>query len=199
MNTKYVTLVVLTLVCLTALVVLVGREGLQEQNISMVKWDKKPCPKGVITVLDKGRLCNQIFEYVSVWALARRHDLLPFVPNTIHNKLRGLFAHLSIPPLSELIDSSGDCPKLNKNSLNRASSDDLFDVDDRALRTNESEDPFVLRLIVPVLDEVKEEFKYRPEIVTVAQTRLRWSRSRLEADHRSREVTSWRQIIAVER
>nr|CAD7601160.1 unnamed protein product [Timema genevievae] len=173
----------------------VGREGLQEENIYMVKWDKKPCPKGVITVLDKGRLCNQIFEYVSVWALARRHGLLPFVPNTIHNKLRGLFAHLSIPPLSELIDSSGDCPKLNKNSLNRASSDDLFDVDDRALRTNESEDPFVLReyivlirLIVPMLDEVKEEFQYRPEIVTVAQKRLRWSRYRLEADHGSRET-----------
>nr|CAD7415667.1 unnamed protein product [Timema cristinae] len=205
MNTKCVTLVVLTLVCLITLVVLVGRERFQEQNISLVKRDKKPCPKGVITVLDHGRLCNQIFEYVSVWVLARRHGLLPFVPNTIHDKLRGLFAHLSIPPLSQLIDSSGDCPKLNKNSLNRASSQDLFDVDDRAIRTNESEDPFVLReyivlirFIVPILDEVKEEFKYHPEIVTVAQTRLRWSRSRLEADHGSREVTSWRKM-SVER
>nr|CAD7418712.1 unnamed protein product [Timema poppensis] len=195
MNAKCATLVVLTLVCLITLVVIVGRERFQEQNISLVKRDKKPCPKGVITVLDHGRLCNQIFEYVSVWVLARRHGLLPFVPNTIHDKLRGLFAHLSIPPLSQLIDSSGGCPKLNKNSLNRASSQDLFDVDDRAIRTNESEDPFVLReyivlirFIVPILDEVKEEFRYRPEIVTVAQTRLRWSRSRLEADHGSRET-----------
>nr|CAD7268441.1 unnamed protein product [Timema shepardi] len=195
MNAKCATLGVLTLVCLITLVVLVGRERFQEQNIFLVKRDKKPCPKGVITVLDHGRLCNQIFEYVSVWVLARRHGLLPFVPNTIHDKLRGLFAHLSIPPLSQLTDSSGDCPKLNKNSLNTASSQDLFDVDDRAIRTNESEDPFVLReyivlirFIVPILDEVKEEFKYRPEIVAVAQTRLRRSRSRLEADHGSRET-----------
>lgn len=51
-------------------------------------WQRKRCPQdGVVTVMQGGRLGNQLWEYASVWALARRTGLEPYVPRCIKHRL----------------------------------------------------------------------------------------------------------------
>nr|CAD7437445.1 unnamed protein product [Timema bartmani] len=64
---------------------------------------KPTCPKGVVTVVDGGRLCNKILEYVSVWSLSRSYGLVPYVPDSIHSALRNVFTQLRIPPFLSCI------------------------------------------------------------------------------------------------
>ncbi|XP_077294470.1 galactoside 2-alpha-L-fucosyltransferase SEC1-like [Arctopsyche grandis] len=65
------------------------------------------CPRdGIVTVAQGGRLGNQIWEYASVWALARRTGLEAYVPRCISKSLGDAFEKLSIPPLAYV----GHCP-----------------------------------------------------------------------------------------
>ena len=64
------------------------------------KWEY-PCPKyGIVSAIQGGRLGNQIWEYASVWATARRTGLEPFMPHCILKTLEEYFENLSIPPLN---------------------------------------------------------------------------------------------------
>ncbi|CAG2054035.1 unnamed protein product [Timema podura] len=157
--------------------------------------DKPVCPKGVITVIDGGRLCNKIFEYVSVWAISRSYGLVPYVPNVILYVLRRLFTHLSIPPISKLVESLGNCSKINHNTLNKPNND-VTHLEVTARKTSGSEYPFVLRKyiilvdsIVPLVGELKEEFKYQPVYINIAQARLQRARAIMNDKHGNREVT----------
>ncbi|XP_067002475.1 galactoside 2-alpha-L-fucosyltransferase SEC1-like [Anabrus simplex] len=61
---------------------------------------RQHCPKdGIVTVSQGGRLGNQMWEYASVWAVARRTGLEPYVPRCIRKVLDEVFDDLSIPPL----------------------------------------------------------------------------------------------------
>lgn len=65
------------------------------------EWRNNPCPKyGIVSAVQGGRLGNQIWEYASVWATARRTGLEPFMPRCILKTLEEHFENLSIPPLS---------------------------------------------------------------------------------------------------
>lgn len=51
-------------------------------------WQRQRCPQdGIVTVQQGGRLGNQVWEYASVWALARRTGLEPYVPRCIRQRL----------------------------------------------------------------------------------------------------------------
>lgn len=64
---------------------------------------RNPCPKyGIVTAAQGGRLGNQIWEYASVWATARRTGLEPYMPRCILKTLEEHFDNLSIPPLSSI-------------------------------------------------------------------------------------------------
>jgi len=70
-------------------------------RIPKLEWRNNPCPKyGIVSVVQGGRLGNQIWEYASVWATARRTGLEPFMPRCILKTLEEHFENLSIPPLS---------------------------------------------------------------------------------------------------
>ncbi|XP_017772297.1 PREDICTED: galactoside 2-alpha-L-fucosyltransferase 2-like isoform X2 [Nicrophorus vespilloides] len=70
-------------------------------------WKRLRCPRyGIVTIMQGGRLGNQMWEYASVWALARRTGLEPYVPRCIHVKLEQIFEQLSVPNYEEI----GDCP-----------------------------------------------------------------------------------------
>lgn len=61
------------------------------------RW-RRHCPKdGIVTVAQGGRLGNQMWEYASVWAVARRTGLEPYVPRCLRRVLDEVFADLSVP------------------------------------------------------------------------------------------------------
>ncbi|XP_043483033.1 galactoside alpha-(1,2)-fucosyltransferase 2-like [Leptopilina heterotoma] len=75
--------------------------NLRPSKISL--QNKTPCPKyGIVSAVQGGRLGNQIWEYASVWATARRTGLEPYVPRCILKTLEEHFEKLSIPPLSNI-------------------------------------------------------------------------------------------------
>ncbi|KAJ9576431.1 hypothetical protein L9F63_006644, partial [Diploptera punctata] len=70
-----------------------------------VKW-KHRCPdKHVITVVQGGRLGNQLWEYASVWAVAKATNREAFVPSCMIDRLSYIFKNVTrIPPLKYIED-----------------------------------------------------------------------------------------------
>ena len=61
------------------------------------------CPtKPIVTVKQLGRLGNQIWEYISVWAVAKNTGREPYIPSCLIRNLEKIFPHLPVPPLSYL-------------------------------------------------------------------------------------------------
>ena len=61
------------------------------------------CPqKPIVTVKQMGRLGNQMYEYISVWALANMTGREPYVPSCMIQELGKIFRNLPVPPLSYL-------------------------------------------------------------------------------------------------
>lgn len=89
------------------------------KNIKIPPEWRNPCPKyGIVSVAQGGRLGNQIWEYASVWATARRTGLEPFMPRCILKTLQEHFENLSIPPLSYIGRCTLDVSKM-VNSLSQ--------------------------------------------------------------------------------
>nr|CAD7398458.1 unnamed protein product [Timema cristinae] len=182
------------MVCSISLFTLVNIKRQNEINTIFLHEDKPTYRKGVVTVIDGGRLCNKIFEYVSVWALSRSYGLVPYVPDSIHSVLKDVFTHLRIPPWSELHNSLDSCLNLNSTTLNTT----IYDVSnlEKTLRNmNESEEPFILRQymvlvdsIVPLVGELKKEYKYQPVYIHKAQDRLQHARAIMNDEHGNRET-----------
>ncbi|KAJ8888817.1 hypothetical protein PR048_008311 [Dryococelus australis] len=60
----------------------------------------RPCPtKGAVTVQVAGRLGNQMWQYATTWATARKTGLEPFVPRSLRRTLDKIFRDLSVPPV----------------------------------------------------------------------------------------------------
>jgi galactoside 2-L-fucosyltransferase 1/2 len=61
------------------------------------------CPqKPIVTVEELGRLGNQMYEYISVWAVAKKTGHEPYVPSCLIQELGKIFQNLTVPPLSYL-------------------------------------------------------------------------------------------------
>lgn len=66
-------------------------------------WRRLRCPQyGIVTIVQGGRLGNQMWEYASAWAVARRTGLEAYVPRCVRLKLEQLFEALSVPSFEEI-------------------------------------------------------------------------------------------------
>lgn len=83
-------------------------QSLCTTNIKHKKlWKRGHCPQyGIVTIMQGGRLGNQMWEYASVWAMARRTGLEPYIPRCIRLQLDRVFDSLSVPTFEEI----GHCP-----------------------------------------------------------------------------------------
>ncbi|XP_060526483.1 galactoside 2-alpha-L-fucosyltransferase Sec1-like [Cylas formicarius] len=79
-------------------------QSLCMNNIKRRKvWRLSRCPQyGIVTIMQGGRLGNQMWEYASVWAVARRTGLEPYVPRCIRLKLDQIFEQLTVPAFEEI-------------------------------------------------------------------------------------------------
>ena len=112
-------------------------EDASSLSVRLLHKDQISCPKhGIVSAVQSGRLGNQIWDYLSIWAVARYDDsiyesfkninisifcfrktkLEPFVPTCVLRTLQEYFENLSLLPLSNIkeciIDTSQIVHKL---------------------------------------------------------------------------------------
>lgn len=135
------------------------------RNIKIPPEWRNSCPKyGIVSAVQGGRLGNQIWEYASVWATARRTGLEPFMPRCVLKTLEEYFENLSIPPLSYI----GRCTL------------DVSQVVNSLSQWNSTEQNIIIprhaaywSLILVWLDDVRREFTFKPNLRSHAETMLR--------------------------
>lgn len=137
-----------------------------------VIW-KHHCPKdGIVTVSQGGRLGNQMWEYASVWAVARRTGLEPYVPRCIRKVLDGVFEDLSIPPLVYV----SHCP---------AKWEGVVKAPECWTFTNQSillpRFSVFPELVLSWAEDIRNEFKFKKKLYDDSQKILRTARELLDA------------------
>jgi galactoside 2-L-fucosyltransferase 1/2 len=122
------------------------------------------CPhKPIVTVQQLGRLGNQMYEYISVWAIATKTGHEPYVPSCMIEELGKIFRNLPVPPLSYL----AYCP-LGEHPV-------LVTVD----KLNHSNGSIILpnyiqlpTYIAPLLGEIRQIFQFKEHIEDESQRLL---------------------------
>ena len=122
------------------------------------------CPqKPIVTVEQLGRLGNQIYEYINVWAIAKKTKHEPYVPSCLIQELGKIFKNLTIPPLSYLAYCT-----IEKYPVKvRANMIDHFNGS--MLLPRYAQLP---KYIAPLLSEVRQIFQFQEHIVDESQRLL---------------------------
>ena len=127
------------------------------------------CPqKPIVTVKQTGRLGNQMYEYISVWAAAKKTGREPYVPSCMIQELGMIFRSLPVPPLPYL----AYCPlqelpvPVTVDKLDHSNGSIIL-PDYIQLRT----------YIAPLLSEIRQIFQFKEIIINESQ-RLLHSASR---------------------
>jgi galactoside 2-L-fucosyltransferase 1/2 len=127
------------------------------------------CPqKPIVTVKQLGQLGNQMWEYISVWAAAKKTGREPYVPSCLIRELEKIFRNLPVPPLSYL----AYCPvqehpvALTKDKLDHSNGNIIL--------RNYVQLP---TYIAPLLTEIRQIFQFKERIRDESQ-RLLHSASR---------------------
>jgi galactoside 2-L-fucosyltransferase 1/2 len=122
------------------------------------------CPqKPIVTVKQTGRLGNQMYEYISVWAMAKKTGREPYVPSCLIRELEKIFHNLPVPPLSHL----AYCP-LQDYPL--AVTVDKIDHSNGSIIL-----PGAIQLpkyVAPLLSEIRQIFKFNEHIIDESQRLL---------------------------
>ncbi|XP_015600955.1 galactoside 2-alpha-L-fucosyltransferase 3 [Cephus cinctus] len=135
------------------------------KNVRVPAEWRNPCPKyGIVSVVQGGKLGNQIWEYASVWATARRTGLEPFMPRCILKTLEEHFENLSIPPLSYIGRCTLDIGQV-VNSLGQWNSTEQNIIIPRHAAY------WSLILVWP--DDVRREFTFKANLRSYANTLLK--------------------------
>lgn len=115
------------------------------------------CPKdGIVTVAQGGRLGNQMWEYASAWAVARRTGLEPFVPRCIRNVLDEVFEGLHIPPLAYV----SQCPA---NWRDATRSPEAWTHTGQSIVLPRF--TVLPELVLTWVDDIRREFRFRQKLI----------------------------------
>jgi galactoside 2-L-fucosyltransferase 1/2 len=119
------------------------------------------CPqKPIVTVKQLGRLGNQIWEYISVWAVAKKTGREPYVPSCLIRELDKIFRNLPVPPLSYL----AYCPLQEYSEL--VTDDQLDHSKGNIILRNYIQLP---TYIAPLLSEIRQIFQFKEHIIDESQ------------------------------
>lgn len=124
-------------------------------------WKRIRCPRyGIVTVMQGGRLGNQMWEYASVWAISRRTGLEPYVPSCIRDKLDQVFESLSVPTFGEI----SHCP-INVNTF--VKSLDSWDFTNQSILLPKY---FVQpEIVLTWVQDIVQEFSFKTSLITKSQ------------------------------
>ncbi|XP_067013902.2 galactoside alpha-(1,2)-fucosyltransferase 2 isoform X1 [Anabrus simplex] len=156
---------------------------------------KRMCvPDATVTVQSGGRLGNLIMEYASTWSVAKIYNLTAFVPLDILHRLQDVFQPLSIPSIRLFLKKSTSCPpgkiwgKTAKEIVGTMKKIDMKQAPLHSIveMARNRHKLIVLELcvimvetIVPLAQELREEFKYKSKLQEAAQKSLRQFRDKL--------------------
>ena len=122
------------------------------------------CPqKPIVTVKQLGQLGNQIYEYISVWAIAKKTGREPYVPSCMIQELGKMFRNLPVPPLSYL----AYCPL--PEHLVAATVGNLDHSSGNIILPNYIQQP---KYIAPLLGEIRQIFQFNEHIIDESQKLL---------------------------
>jgi galactoside 2-L-fucosyltransferase 1/2 len=122
------------------------------------------CPlKPIVTVKQLGRLGNQMWEYISVWAAAKKTGREPYVPSCLIHELGKFFRNLTVPPLSYL----AYCPIVEYPVA--VTVDKLNNSNGSILLPNYIQLP---SYIAPLMSEIRQMFQFKQHIVEESQRLL---------------------------
>ena len=119
--------------------------------------------KPIVTVKQLGGLGNQMWEYISVWAIAKKTGREPYVPSCLIRELEKIFRNLPVPPLSYL----AYCP-LQEHPVAVTEG-----------QVDQSKGNIILRnyiplptYIAPLLSEIRQIFQFNEHIIDESQKLL---------------------------
>ena len=124
---------------------------------------------GIITIKSGGRLGNQMGEYATLLALAKRDGLFPILQERTSTTLNKYFSHISVPSVKLL-----NCP-MNWTTLNLKAYNLLEKSQRRKLAKNGvfiEGYPTSVSLFHRLQHYIKKEFKFKPTILQSAQKKL---------------------------
>ncbi|XP_012264554.2 galactoside alpha-(1,2)-fucosyltransferase 2-like [Athalia rosae] len=128
------------------------------------EWENQ-CPKfGIVSAVQAGRLGNQIWEYASVWAIARSTGLEAFMPRCILKTLEEHFENLSITPLSYI----GQCTLDGSQVVNSL---DQWDSTEQTIILPKYAAQW--SIVLDWVEDVRREFTFKPMLRADAQLVLR--------------------------
>ena len=117
-----------------------------------------------MTVQQLGRLGNQTYEYISVWAIAKKTGHEPYVPSCMIHELGKIFQNLTVPLLSYL----AHC-RIQKYPI-QVQADMIDHFNGSMLLTIYDQLP---KYIAPLLSEVRQIFEFKEHIVEESEGPLR--------------------------
>jgi len=122
------------------------------------------CPqKPIVTVNEIGRLGNQMYEYSSLWAIARKTGREPYVPSCLLQKLGKIFQNLTVPPLSYIAFCTIEQYPV------QVEADMIDNFNGSMLLPTYAQIP---KYIAPLVSEVREIFQFKEHIVDKSQRLL---------------------------
>jgi galactoside 2-L-fucosyltransferase 1/2 len=122
------------------------------------------CPqKPIVTVQQLGRLGNQIYEYASVWAIAKKKAHEPYVPSCLIHELEKVFRNLTIPPLSYLAYCT-----VQEFPI-QVKADEIDHFNGSILLPHYAQLP---KYIAPLVNEVRQTFRFKEHLVDESQRLL---------------------------
>jgi galactoside 2-L-fucosyltransferase 1/2 len=119
--------------------------------------------KTIVTVLQLGRLGNLMYEYISVWAIAKTTGHEPYVPSCMIQELGNIFENITVPPLSSL----AYCTTEKYPIQVQAHMIDHFNGS--MLLPTYAQLP---KYIAPLVSEVRQIFRFKEHIVVESQRLL---------------------------
>lgn len=132
--------------------------------IEMASCHRVQCPKKpIVTVRQLGRLGNQMWEYISVWAVAKVTGHEPYIPGCLIQALENIFQNLTIPPLSCIANCTLETYPVEGKV------DNLTLLDGNIMLQNYVQLP---GYVVPLLNDVKQIFQFKEYIVKESQRLL---------------------------
>ncbi|CAG9768176.1 unnamed protein product [Ceutorhynchus assimilis] len=136
------------------------KNDIQTRNL----WNRKQCPdQGIITVMEGGRLGNQMWAYVTVWAYARTGKLKPYLPKCVKDQMALMFDQLTIPDFEGI----SHCPvKFEEQYVNKSNLYWSFTNKSIIIIPKFYRNP---TLLLRWLDDILPEFRFNKKLTENAQ------------------------------
>ncbi|KAF2893836.1 hypothetical protein ILUMI_12339 [Ignelater luminosus] len=129
------------------------------------KWKEQRCPpQGFVTVNSSARLGNQMWQYISVWGVAKRTGLDAYIPRCNREILSNAFDSLTVPTLDEISHCMVNVREFAKS---------LEEWNNNKQGIMIKSNAFLAEVALKWVEDVRKQFTFREHLVKKSQDILR--------------------------